>query len=100
VKPELMKLAKNIVWLNLSENDLSDRELDFLPQFSNLEKLRLDKNPVTDVIGDYLITLAKLEAVNLNETNITDVATAKLKKNPSMKRVYQWKPGTSEMKLN
>lgn len=92
VKPELIKLAKSIVWLNFSENDLTDRELDFLPQLSNLEKLRLDKNPVTDEIGDYLVSLNKLEAVNLNETQVTDVVTAKLKKNAGIKRIYHWKP--------
>lgn len=96
VKAELLKLAKSIVWLNFSDNQLSDAELDFLPALINLEKLRLEKNLVTDRLSDYLVSLKNLEAVNLNETRITDAALLKLKKNPKIKRVYSWK--TDKMK--
>ena len=100
VKADILKLAKNIVWLNFSDNELTDQQLDFLPALTNLEKLRLDKNPVTDQLSDYLISLKHLEAVNLNETKITDATTLKLKKNPGIQRVYSWKTSIAEVKLD
>ncbi|WP_214227900.1 c-type cytochrome domain-containing protein [Pedobacter sp. B4-66] len=100
VKTDILKLAKNIVWLNFSDNQLTDQDLDFLPSLANLEKLRLDKNPVTDRLSDYLISMKHLEAVNLNETKITDAITLKLKKNPGIKRVYSWKTSIAEIKMD
>lgn len=90
IKPVIHPLAKHIVWLNLSGNNFTDDDLDFLPALINLEKLRLDKNPVTDKISDQLMELKHLEAVNLNETNITAAAIDQLKKNTAIKRVYNW----------
>jgi uncharacterized membrane protein len=90
IKPEIHKLAKHIIWLNLSGNGFTDEDLDFLPALINLEKLRLDKNPVTDKISHQLITLKHLEALNLNETKITVAAIDQLKKNTAIKRVYSW----------
>lgn len=98
--PDIAKLAKNIVWLNFSENDLTDQDLDFLPSLTNLEKLRLEKNPVTDQVSNYLTSLAYLDAVNLNETNITDKGILKLKENPRIQRIYNWKTNASEGKLD
>ncbi|WP_316818167.1 c-type cytochrome domain-containing protein [Pedobacter nyackensis] len=97
IKAELLKVAKSIVWLNLSDNQLTDAELDFLPALTNLEKLRLEKNLVTDRVSDYLVSLTSLEAVNLNETGITDATMLKLKKNPGIKRVYSWKTEVNEI---
>lgn len=90
IKPEIEKLAKHIIWLNLSGNGFTDSELDFLSALSNVEKLRLDKNPVTDKISDQLKGLKYLQAVNLNETNITAAAIDQLKKNTAIRRVYSW----------
>jgi len=96
IKGEMLKLAKNVVWLNFSDNELADKELDFLPALTNLEKLRLDKNPLTDNVSNYLISLKHLEAVNLNETNITNRTTLILKENPGIKRLYSWKTNASK----
>jgi len=92
IKPEIQKLAQHIIWLNLSGNEFTDEDLDFLSALINLEKLRLDKNPVTDKISEKLMGLKHLEAVNLNETNITAAAIDQLKKNTAIKRVYSWNP--------
>jgi uncharacterized membrane protein len=88
---ELKALSKNIIWLNLSDNNLNDRDLAFLKDLANLEKLRLEKNPLTDEVCENLINLKHLEAVNLNETQITDRGIKELTKNPAIKRVYSWK---------
>ncbi|MEX6686362.1 c-type cytochrome domain-containing protein [Danxiaibacter flavus] len=90
ISNDLMALAKNVIWLNLSGNNFTDSDLHILKSFVNLEKLRIENNPVTDDVSNNLELLKHLEAVNLNKTKITDVAVANLKKNPSIKRVYTW----------
>ncbi|WP_183560999.1 c-type cytochrome domain-containing protein [Mucilaginibacter sp. SP1R1] len=95
---ELLPLAKNIIWLNLSGNNFTDSDLAILKSFTNLEKLRIEKNPVTDGVSNDLVALKHLEAVNLNETQITDLAVNNLKKNPGIKRIYTW--GTAVKQVN
>lgn len=93
ISDDLKAISKNIIWLNLSDNGLTDSDLDFLPLMTNLEKLRLEKNPIGDGIANHLSGLNHLEAVNLNETVITGACLAKLRNMPSLKRVYSWKTG-------
>ena len=93
IKANLRAIAKNVIWLNLSNNNLTENELDFLPLMTNLEKLRLEKNPLTDKILPQLIGLHHLESLNLNETNVTNSAIERLKQMPGLKRVYQWNVG-------
>ncbi|WP_156307757.1 c-type cytochrome domain-containing protein [Sphingobacterium endophyticum] len=90
ISPVLLKVSKNIIWLNLSENEIADTDLNILKEFHNLEKIRLDKNPITDQASEFLVGLKKLNAVNLNETNITEKSLNILAKNPNIKTVYSW----------
>ena len=90
IKSNLRSIAKNVIWLNVSNNGLTENELDFLPLMTNLEKLRLEKNPLSDKIILPLSGLHHLEALNLNETNVTQLGIEKLKQMPALKRVYQW----------
>ena len=89
-RKDLLKLSRNIIWLNLSGNQLTDKELDIIGQFSNVEKLRLNNNPLSDKICSQLLALKHLEAVNLNDTRVTDEGIAQLRKNPSVQRIYHW----------
>ncbi|WPU92272.1 c-type cytochrome domain-containing protein [Mucilaginibacter sabulilitoris] len=98
IQADLMPLAKNIIWLNLSGNNFTDKDLAILRSFTNLEKLRIEKNPVTDGVSADLLSLKHLQAVNLNETKITGQTVANLKKNPGIKRIYTW--GTAVKQAN
>lgn len=91
IRQQLNAAAKNIIWLNLSNNGLKETDLDFLPALTNLEKLRIEKNPISDPISNHLVSLQHLEALNLNETLITKTGLEKIKKLPNLKRVYTWK---------
>jgi len=90
IKSDLRSIAKNIIWLNFSNNDLTEQDLESLGLMSNLEKLRLEKNPITDEIIPTVLSLKHLESINLNETKLTSAGIERLKQNPSLKRVYQW----------
>ncbi len=96
IQQEITAIAKNIIWLNLSENELTAAQLDFLPALSNLEKLRLDKTKVGDDIHPLFKDLAFLEALNLNETAVTPEGLDLIRKHSSIKRIYHWKPGAPE----
>lgn len=90
---ELKTVAPNIVWLNLSENRLSDGDLSFLPLMLNVEKMRLEKNDITDNIGSLIGGLKYLQAINLNQTQVTPEGVAHLKEISPVQRVYSWQAG-------
>jgi len=91
IKNELIKVGRNIIWLNLSGNNFNDKDLDFLAAMQNLEKLRIENNPVGADVCRYLVGLKHLESVNLNNTKVNKEDISVLKKNPAIKRVYVWK---------
>lgn len=90
IQPSLQVVAPSIVWLNLSDNGFSEKDLIWLKACRNLEKLKLAKNPVGDGIVEVLAGLKHLEALNLNETQVSTSAVERLQ-NAGVKRVYHWK---------
>ena len=90
IQPSLQAVASSIVWLNLSDNGFSEKDLTWLKSCQNLEKLKLSKNPVGDDVVEILIGLKRLEALNLNETELSASAVEKLQ-NAGIKRIYHWK---------
>ena len=91
IEKELAVVAENVIWLNLSNNNLEKNDLAILSQMTNLEKLRIEMNPVGDNVVDLLLPLKHLKAVNLNGTLLTDSGLARLRHHPGLKRVYTWK---------
>ncbi len=87
---DLRAIAKNVIWLNASGLGLTEKDFDFLSDMNNLKKLRLERNPIGDDIVNRLTGLNQLESLNLNETKITRAGEEKLKKLPSLKRLYSW----------
>jgi hypothetical protein len=97
IENDLKSVAQNIIWLNLSDNNLTCKNLGILQHMSHLRKLRLEKNPVSDSISYFLQNLKYLEAVNLNETKVTSACITKLTKNPAIRRIYTWKTMSDEI---
>ncbi len=90
IQPSLQAVAQSIVWLNLSDNGFSEKDLGWLKACQNLEKLKLAKNPIGDGIVEILAGLKHLEALNLNEAELSESAVERLK-NAGIKRIYHWK---------
>ena len=88
IKDYLAAVAKNVIWLNVSDNNLTASVLNFISEMTNLEKLRLENNPIEDDIIELLLGLDHLEAINLNETMITKKGLEQLNQLPKLKRVY------------
>ncbi len=91
IQDDLTPIAKNIIWLNISNNGFTEKDLIILKDMSNLEKVRLEKNPISDGITAHLEGLQFLVAVNLNETKLTNAGLNRLQQNPAIKRIYTWK---------
>jgi uncharacterized membrane protein len=87
--PALQAVAQSIVWLNLSDNGFSEKDLTWLKACQNLEKLKLSKNPVGNGIVEILAGLKHLEALNLNETEVSAAGVKQLE-NGGVDRIYAW----------
>ena len=90
LETDLRALAKNVVWLNVSDNNIIAADLVVLKEMSNLEKLRVERNPVGNELVDVLKDLRHLEALNINDTKITDEGYSRLQEQSSLKRIYRW----------
>jgi uncharacterized membrane protein/uncharacterized protein (UPF0335 family) len=87
---ELNAVSKNIIWLNISNNQLTNEDVRLISSMKNIEKLRLEKNNISDNICEVLKDLTKLEAVNLNDTKVSKQCIDALTKQPSIKHIYSY----------
>jgi uncharacterized membrane protein len=95
----LEQVKDNIVWLNVSGNNVSDNDLAIMNQFGNLQRLKLEKNPISDAGLKKLADLKQLESLNLYNTRITIQGLTALATSASLKRVYVWNTGITEPQL-
>jgi uncharacterized membrane protein len=84
----LKPIAKSVVWLNISQNDLTDEQTSFLKELTNLEKLRLDRNNLGDKTAESITELKHLNSVNFYQTKLTKTGLASLSNLPSIKSIY------------
>lgn len=94
----LVAVKDNIVWLNVSGNQLKDDHLPVIKTFSNLQRLRLDKNPITDKGIKELVNLSSLESINLCYTNISESSLTDLSKMKKLQTVYVWGTSVADVK--
>lgn len=89
----LKPLAKHIIWLNLSDLNLTDSQLSLVADFSNLEKLRVEKNPIGNESLKSIAGLTHLHALNMYRTNITPAGLETLKHMKQLEKLYIWQTG-------
>ena len=87
---ELLPLTEQIMFLNLGNLDLRDKDLEIIGQFENLVRLNIHSNPITDGGISYLGNLQNLVAINLYGTKIGDDGLEKLKLLQKLSRIYLW----------
>jgi hypothetical protein len=95
----LLQVKDNIVWLNVSKNNVSDNDLVIINQFKNVQKLKLEKSPISDAGLKSLAKLDNLQSLNLYNTRITIQGLKALSVSASLKRVYVWNTGIEEFRL-
>ena len=86
----LLAVKDNVLWLNLSGNSISDKQLDTVSRCTNLQRLRLDNNPVTDKGITRLQGLQNLESINLCNTKITGQSLPVLAAMHKLLHIYVW----------
>ncbi|MBC7569229.1 MAG: hypothetical protein H7319_05790 [Spirosoma sp.] len=86
----LTPLAKHIIWLNLSDLNLTDSQLKAVTQYSNLEKLRVEKNPISNEFLRSIAGLSYLQALNVYGTHITSAGLTALKDMKRLEKIYAW----------
>lgn len=96
----LLLVKNNIIWLNVSGNNVSDNEMEIIKQFKNLERLKLDKNPITDKGIVKLQGLSNLKSINLYDTKITKDCLPVLSGFPTLKTAYVWRTGIQKKDIS
>ena len=86
----LFKLADQVIWLDLNNCKLSDRDVEIIATLTNLRKLNLSKNDISDLGAKQLLHLAHLEYLNLYDTKVSDSSVIMLAGMPSLKEMYLW----------
>lgn len=92
----LPKLSEQLVWLKLSDTEVSDATLAQVAKLKNLQKLHLEQTKVTDAGLKQLKGLANLEYLNLYGTAVSDAGLAELVGMKSLKTVYLWQTKATE----
>ena len=83
-------VAKNILWLSLSERALTDRVMGYITPCVNLRRLDLRRTAVTDAAVKEMVKLGALEYLNLVGTGLTDAGLLMAGEIPLLERIYCW----------
>jgi hypothetical protein len=81
---------QNVVWLDLSQTNITNQGLSHLNKLKNLRWLHLENTKIDDSPMSHLIELKKLESLTLQSTAITDNALQSLKQRNQLKTLYVW----------
>ncbi len=84
----LSAVASQLVWLDLSNADVSEEQLAALARLRKLQRLNLSGTKAGDATIARLTALPFLETLNLYGTAVTDSALGALGKIPSLSSVY------------
>jgi hypothetical protein len=85
-----LKDLKEVVYLNLRGQPVTDAQLSFLVGLTGLTRLHLEKTKITDKGLDHLKGLVNLEYLNLYGTDVTDAGLARLEGLTKLKNLYLW----------
>lgn len=86
----LLKLREQIVWLDLSESQITDKAMPLLARFPHLTRLKLDNTGITDAGLESLKKMTRLRSLNLYGTQVSDKGLRLLPACKSLKNLYLW----------
>lgn len=89
----LKNISAQVYKLNLSNNQLTDQDLEVLKDMKNLSFLRLDKNQIKGNGLQYLENLTSLKYLNLNFNPLTESAKGQVKRLSQVEKLYLWETG-------
>ena len=83
-------LKEQVVQLKLTNQAVTDLDLQKIKQFKNLRQLQLEKTKVTDEGMDQLKSMQSLEQLNLYGTTVSDKGLEKLAACTNLKTLFLW----------
>ncbi|MFT6335347.1 MAG: putative membrane protein [Saprospiraceae bacterium] len=95
---KLKRIAQNVIEIDLSNTDISDRDIKLLNQFKNLKKLNLSGCNISNKAIDNLQHLTKLANLNLYKTQIGNKSLDYLANIKSLEKVYLWQTSIDKSK--
>jgi uncharacterized membrane protein len=84
-------LKEQIIQLKLTNQAVTDQDLEKIKRFKNLRQLQLEKTKVTDEGMDQIKSMQSLEQLNLYGTAISDKGLEKLSSCKNLKTLFLWK---------
>ena len=84
-------LKEQVLQLKLTNQAVTDQDLQKIKQFNNLRQLQLEKSKVTDEGMDQIKSMQSLEQLNLYGTAISDKGLEKLSGCKNLKTLFLWK---------
>jgi uncharacterized membrane protein len=88
---QAMGLKEQVVQLKLTNQPVTDQDLQKIRQFNNLRQLQLEKTRVTDEGMGQLKSFQSLEQLNLYGTAVSDKGLEKLAACKNLKTLFLWK---------
>lgn len=89
----LLPVKKQLVWLKLSNTNITDSALRLIGQCVHITRLQVDRTGITDKGLSYLSGLKKLQYLNLVGTKITAAGLVQLKDLAGLQSVYCYQAG-------
>lgn len=93
---EIAPIKEQVVHLKLTNQGITDSDLQKLKPFQSLAHLQLEKSKITDEGLKQLQFLASLQQLNLYGTGITDKGLESLAGCRQLKSLYLWKTNVTE----
>ncbi|MEJ2113133.1 MAG: FN3 associated domain-containing protein [Flavobacteriaceae bacterium] len=91
VVKKLSKLKDQIVELDLSNTNLTDKMTSTISKLENLKLLRLDNTNISDKTLQHISNLKHLETLNLFNTSVTDNGLETMLESIKPQHIYCWK---------
>jgi len=87
----LTGIKDQLIWLDVSNSNLKDVQLEQIAEFQNLIKLNLSGTKITDHSLQHLSKLTQLESLNLYNTEVSNTILEVIPKLTRLKSIYLWK---------
>ncbi len=84
----LVQIKDQLIWLNMSNSNVTDKDLEKIGQMENLIKLNLSGNKISDNGLIHLEKLKNLESLNLFDTEVSNKLLIIIPKFTHLKRLY------------
>ncbi len=87
----LQQLSKQLVWLKLTNTNVSDSLMTYISKLNNLTRLDVSNTSLTDESIQFITSLSHLQYLNLVKTNVTAKGVLSLKNNRSLTSLFLYK---------